>query len=48
MFLDRIDKIILRYLQQDASASNVKLASIIGLSPPACFKRVKRQEEIPR
>ncbi|NRD72860.1 Lrp/AsnC family transcriptional regulator [Shewanella sp. VB17] len=42
MFLDRIDKTILRYLQQNASTSNVKLASIIGLSPPACFKRVKR------
>ena len=42
MFLDRIDKAILRQLQQDASVSNLQLASLIGLSPPACFKRVKK------
>jgi Lrp/AsnC family leucine-responsive transcriptional regulator len=42
MFLDHTDKAILRYLQQDASVSNLQLSSIIGLSPPACFKRVKR------
>lgn len=42
MFLDRIDKAILRQLQQDASVSNLELASMIGLSPPACFKRVKK------
>ncbi|GIC75534.1 Lrp/AsnC family transcriptional regulator [Moritella sp. F3] len=42
MFLDRIDKAILRQLQQDASVSNLQLASLVGLSPPACFKRVKK------
>ncbi|WP_017222649.1 Lrp/AsnC family transcriptional regulator [Moritella dasanensis] len=42
MFLDRLDKAILRQLQQDASVSNLQLASLIGLSPPACFKRVKK------
>lgn len=45
MFLDRTDKAILRHLQQDASVSNLQLASLIGLSPPACFKRVKRLKQ---
>jgi Lrp/AsnC family leucine-responsive transcriptional regulator len=44
MFLDRIDKAILRQLQNDASVSNVKLAEIVNLSAPACLKRVKRLE----
>ena len=44
MFLDRLDKAILRQLQSDASISNLKLSEIIGLSAPACFKRVKRLE----
>ncbi|WP_428197365.1 Lrp/AsnC family transcriptional regulator [Aliivibrio kagoshimensis] len=42
MFLDRTDKAILRFLQSDASVSNLQLSSAIGLSPPACLKRVKR------
>ncbi|WP_392339669.1 Lrp/AsnC family transcriptional regulator [Moritella marina] len=42
MFLDRLDKAILRQLQHDASVSNLQLASLVGLSPPACFKRVKK------
>lgn len=42
MFLDRLDKAILHQLQQDASVSNLQLASLVGLSPPACFKRVKK------
>lgn len=44
MFLDRLDKAILRQLQTDASISNLKLAEIVGLSAPACLKRVKRLE----
>lgn len=44
MFLDSLDKTILRQLQTDASVSNLKLASIVGLSAPACFKRVKKLE----
>ncbi len=44
MFLDKIDKAILRQLQSDASVSNLKLAEIVNLSPPACLKRVKRLE----
>ncbi len=45
MFLDRLDKAILNQLQLDASLSNLKLAEIIGLSAPACLKRVKRLEK---
>jgi Lrp/AsnC family leucine-responsive transcriptional regulator len=45
MFLDRLDKAILRQLQSDASVSNVKLAEIVNLSAPACLKRVKRLED---
>jgi len=44
MFLDRLDKAILRQLQADASVSNLQLSQDIGLSPPACLKRVKRLE----
>ncbi len=42
MFLDRLDKAILRELQTDCSITNVELASRVGLSPPACLKRVQR------
>lgn len=44
MFLDRLDKAILRQLQEDAAITNLKLAEIVGLSAPACLKRVKRLE----
>ncbi len=40
--LDRIDRRILNQLQQDCSLTNLQLAEQIGLSPPACLKRVKR------
>ena len=46
--MDRIDKLdakILRALQSDASQSNAELADKIGLSPNACWKRVKRLED---
>ena len=44
MFLDRLDKAILRHLQTDASISNLRLSQNVGLSAPACLKRVKRLE----
>ncbi|MEH6443982.1 MAG: Lrp/AsnC family transcriptional regulator [Oceanospirillaceae bacterium] len=44
MFLDKLDKTILRQLQDDASMSNLALSHLVGLSPPACLKRVKRLE----
>ncbi|WP_020406155.1 winged helix-turn-helix transcriptional regulator [Hahella ganghwensis] len=40
--LDRIDRRILDQLQRDCSLTNVQLAESVGLSPPACLKRVKR------
>jgi Lrp/AsnC family transcriptional regulator, leucine-responsive regulatory protein len=40
--LDAIDRRILRALQRDASIANQTLADEIGLSPPACLKRVRQ------
>lgn len=40
--LDRIDERILNQLQKDNQISNIKLAEQVGLSPPACLRRVKR------
>lgn len=42
MRLDRTDRRILTLLQQDCSRTNLALAELIGLSPPACLKRVHR------
>ena len=42
MIIDRIDKKILVALQRDNRISNLELAERVGLSPPACLKRVKR------
>ncbi|MDE1463902.1 Lrp/AsnC family transcriptional regulator [Spartinivicinus poritis] len=44
--LDQIDRRILNLLQQDSSISNVVLADQVGLSPPACLRRVNRLREI--
>ncbi|WP_428609099.1 Lrp/AsnC family transcriptional regulator [Sedimenticola sp.] len=40
--LDRIDRHILNRLQNDNKISNLKLAEQVGLSPPACLRRVNR------
>ncbi|KVG62499.1 Lrp/AsnC family transcriptional regulator [Burkholderia pseudomultivorans] len=40
--LDDFDRRILARLQQDNQISNQSLAAEIGLSPPACLRRVKR------
>ena len=45
MHLDRIDRRILATLQRDCSLTNLALAEEVGLSPPACLKRVKRLTE---
>lgn len=45
MQIDRIDRKILMSLQKDNKVSNVELAEEVGLSPPACLKRVKRLRE---
>jgi Lrp/AsnC family leucine-responsive transcriptional regulator len=40
--LDEIDLSILQELQRDSSRTNVQLARAVGLSPPACLRRVRR------
>lgn len=40
--LDAIDRRILRILQRDSEFANQTLADEVGLSPPACLKRVRR------
>lgn len=43
--LDKIDRKILKLLQNDGRISNVKLAEMIHLSPTPCLERVKRLEK---
>lgn len=43
--VDAIDWRILKELQADGGLTNVLLAQRIGLSPPACLRRVKALEE---
>lgn len=43
--LDRMDVSILEALQADARLSNQALAEKVGLSPSACWRRVKSLEE---
>lgn len=45
MKIDRIDRKILIALQRNNRISNLELAELVGLSPPACLKRVKRLRE---
>ena len=40
--LDAIDRRILALLQEDNQITNLALAERVGLSPPACLKRVRR------
>jgi DNA-binding Lrp family transcriptional regulator len=40
--LDAIDRKILHHLQRDNRIANQDLARAVGLSPPACLKRVRR------
>lgn len=40
--LDRIDRKLLRLLQEDAAVPNLVLAEKTNLSPPACSRRVAR------
>ncbi|MEL0609829.1 Lrp/AsnC family transcriptional regulator [Vibrio echinoideorum] len=42
MEIDRIDRSILVELQENNRIPNLELAERVGLSPPACLKRVKR------
>ena len=40
--LDRVDRMILRYLQANARLSNVELSRRVNLSPTPCLERVRR------
>lgn len=42
--LDKIDKLILSALQEDARITNLDLAKKVGLSPSACLRRVTSLE----
>ena len=43
--LDRTDRLILKYLQEDGRMSNVALARRVNLSPTPCMERVRRLEK---
>ncbi len=43
--LDRIDRHILKLMQENGRISNLELADQIGLSPTPCSRRVKRLED---
>lgn len=43
--LDKIDKNILRDLQNDGRITNVDLAKNVGISAPPCLRRVRALEE---
>ncbi len=43
--LDRYDKLILHYLQQDARLSHVALSERINLSPSQCARRLQQLEQ---
>ncbi|MFF9018577.1 Lrp/AsnC family transcriptional regulator [Streptomyces sp. NPDC014870] len=43
--MDRIDRSILRELQDDGRLTNLELAQRIGLSASACLRRVRQLEE---
>ena len=42
--LDRIDRRILRDLQEDGRMTNVELAERAGISAPPCLRRVRALE----
>lgn len=43
--LDKIDKNILKRLQEDGRVTNVELAKSVGISAPPCLRRVRALEE---
>ena len=43
--MDRIDRMILSALQENARMSNIELAQDVGLSPSACLRRVSLLEK---
>lgn len=45
MFLDEVNRKILRLLQKNARISNTELADKVNLSPTPCLRRLKRLQE---
>ena len=43
--LDKTDRAILQLLQADGRLANTEIAARVALSPPACWKRLKRLEQ---
>lgn len=43
--LDEYDKMIIKYIQEDSSISNIDLSKKIGLAPSSCLLRVKNLRE---
>jgi DNA-binding Lrp family transcriptional regulator len=43
--LDRIDRELIRLLQEDARRSNKELAAAVGIAPSTCSERVRRLED---
>jgi len=43
--LDKIDKNILKRLQEDGRVTNVELAKFVGISAPPCLRRVRVLQE---
>lgn len=43
--LDAVDRRILSRLQRDNLVTNLDLARQVGISPPACLRRVRRLRE---
>jgi DNA-binding Lrp family transcriptional regulator len=44
LHLDAIDRKILKELQDDGRVTNVELSQRVGVSPPACLRRVRALE----
>ena len=44
--IDRVDRKILAFLQENGRASNLELAEAAGLSPAQCHRRHRRLEEM--
>ncbi|NQY02632.1 MAG: Lrp/AsnC family transcriptional regulator [Halieaceae bacterium] len=43
--IDKVDKILLRYLQADAALSIADLADLASISKSACWRRIQKLEE---
>jgi Lrp/AsnC family transcriptional regulator len=43
--IDDADRRLLRAMQQDSSRSTAELAALVGLSQPACWRRLQRLRE---